>query len=151
MYKPRTRFGETATILSALTLAACAGYGTMAESAPVQFSDGILVDLAGMTLYTFDKDASESGKSMCNDTCAKNWPPLKAEAGDHATASYSIITRDDGSRQWAYQGKPLYLWVKDEKPGDMKGENFKNVWHVVRQSNAEKSSPPARHGYSYGY
>ena len=26
--------------------------------------------------------------------------------------------RDDGSRQWAFKGKPLYYWAKDQKPGD---------------------------------
>jgi len=38
--------------------------------------DGVLVNGAGMTLYTFDKDAG--GKSACNGPCAGNWPPLMA-------------------------------------------------------------------------
>jgi predicted lipoprotein with Yx(FWY)xxD motif len=44
-----------------------------------------------------------------------------------------VIVRDDGSRQWAYKGKPLYLWVKDHKPGDTTGDGFRGVWHVARQ------------------
>jgi predicted lipoprotein with Yx(FWY)xxD motif len=42
-------------------------------------------------------------------------------------------TRNDGGRQWAFKGKPLYLWIKDHKPGDMTGDGFKGVWHVVPQ------------------
>lgn len=90
----------------------------------------ILVDHNGMTLYTFDKDSE--GKSACNGDCAAAWPPLKAEAGAMATGEYSVITRDDGSLQWAYDGKPLYLWVKDKAPGDITGDKFKDVWHVVQ-------------------
>jgi len=83
-----------------------------------------------MTLYTFDKDAD--GKSACNGPCATNWPVLKAEAGDAAGDGYTIITRDDGSRQWAYKGKPLYTFAKDQKPGDITGDGFLNgAWHLA--------------------
>ena len=44
-----------------------------------------------------------------------------------------IVTRDDGSKQWAYKGRPLYHWVKDAKPGDMTGDGFlNNSWHVAK-------------------
>ena len=103
------------------------GVGT----APAKVAGGILVDAAGMTLYKFDKDAG--GKSMCNGPCASNWPPLMAAADSRASGDWSIITRDDGSKQWAFMGKPLYHWSKDAKPGDRTGDNFKDVWHVVKQ------------------
>src|SRR3954452_8079528 len=78
-----------------------------AGPAPATVSDTskgkTLVDASGMTLYTFDKDAD--GKSACNGPCAKNWPPLAAATGA-ASCSWSIITREDGSKQWAYKGKP---------------------------------------------
>ncbi|MCT2539192.1 hypothetical protein OE699_01565 [Sedimentimonas flavescens] len=89
-----------------------------------------LVDAAGMTLYTFDKDAD--GKSACNGGCAANWPPLMAEEGAMAEGAWSVITRDDGAKQWAYDGKPLYTWVKDTKPGDVTGDGFNGVWHVAQ-------------------
>ena len=44
----------------------------------------------------------------------------------------TVITRDDGSKQWAFKGKPLYLFAKDTKPGDKTGDNFKEIWHVVK-------------------
>lgn len=88
-----------------------------------------LVDAKGMTLYTFDKDAG--GKSMCNGPCATNWPPLKADGGA-ASGAWTVVTRDDGSKQWAYKGKPLYAWMKDTKPGDVTGDGFNGVWHVAQ-------------------
>lgn len=86
----------------------------------------------GMTLYTFDNDPGGAGKSVCVADCAAKWPPFAANRNDQARGEYSIITRDDGSQQWAYKGKPLYLWVKDQKPGDMTGDGVKGVWHVAK-------------------
>lgn len=119
----------SALILS-VTLAACSAYGTRPD-APVMVSDGVLTGTNGMTLYTFDKDGAGSGKSICNDACAKNWPPLLAKPDDNASGEYSIITRDDGSKQWALKGKPLYYWVKDQKPGDKTGDGVNKVWRVA--------------------
>jgi predicted lipoprotein with Yx(FWY)xxD motif len=99
---------------------------------PAKAVDGVLTDATGMTLYTFDKDAAGSGKSACNGGCAKNWPPLAAAEGAKAAGDYSIVARDDGSRQWAYKGKPLYLWVKDQKPGDRSGDGVNKVWHAAK-------------------
>lgn len=103
----------------------------LAESAPAKKGpNGVWVDAKGMTLYTFDKDAG--GKSTCNGPCAANWPPLMAGADAKASGDWTVITRDDGSKQWAYKGKPLYAWTKDSKPGDMTGDNFNNVWHAAK-------------------
>jgi predicted lipoprotein with Yx(FWY)xxD motif len=98
---------------------------------PARFEDGKLVNQAGMTLYSFDKDPAGAGKSTCNGPCALNWPPLSATGADSASGDWSVIVRDDGSRQWAFRGKPVYLWIKDQKPGDKTGDGFNKVWHVV--------------------
>lgn len=103
-----------------------------AAGVPVNTAAGVLVDANGMTLYTFDKDPAGGGKSLCNGPCAKNWPPVAASKSDHGSGQYSIITRDDGSAQWAFNGKPLYLWVKDAKPGDKTGDGVKGVWHLAK-------------------
>jgi predicted lipoprotein with Yx(FWY)xxD motif len=103
----------------------------LAQEAPVKKMNGVLTDAAGMTLYTFDKDSG--GKSACNGPCAANWPPLIASAGSKAADDYSIIAREDGSEQWAYNGKPLYRWSKDQKPGDKTGDGLlNNQWHVAK-------------------
>lgn len=99
---------------------------------PIMVSSGMLTGSNGMTLYFFDKDAAGSGKSVCNDACAKNWPPLMASDSDAASGDYSVVTRDDGKKQWALKGKPLYYWVKDQKPGDTTGDGVNNVWHTAK-------------------
>src|SRR5512141_840728 len=111
----------------------CAAGLVWAQEAPVKAADGTLTNAAGMTLYTFDKDAAGSGKSACNGPCATNWPPLHAGAADQASGNWTVLTRDDGSKQWAYKGKPLYLWAKDQKPGDKTGDGFLKRWHVATQ------------------
>lgn len=116
-------------------LAGCSGMGMgMGGDMPptVKVTNGVLTDPQGLTLYTFDRDPANGGKSACNGMCATNWPPLLAEPGRSASGSYSIITRDDGTRQYAYKGKPLYRFSKDAKPGDRAGDNFSNVWHVAQ-------------------
>jgi predicted lipoprotein with Yx(FWY)xxD motif len=77
-----------------------------------------------MTIYAFDKDVRMAGRSECNGQCATNWPPLFASADDHSGGDWSVITRDDGTRQWAWLGRPLYYYAKDQKPGDISGDGF---------------------------
>ena len=113
-------------------LATQPAYSADAPKFPAKKALGVVVTNAGMTLYTFDKDTAGSGKSVCNDTCATNWPPFAAENAQDA-GPFSVITRDDGSKQWALKGKPLYLYSKDEKPGDMNGDNFNDMWHIIVQ------------------
>lgn len=126
---------QRAGLIAALTLAlgACAGMDSMygSSAAPAKTMDGVLVGPTQMTLYTFDRDAAGSGKSVCNGPCAANWPPLQAKAGDKAQGDWSIVMRDDGSRQWAYKGRPLYHWIKDSKPGDRSGDGFNNAWRLA--------------------
>ncbi|NVM75769.1 putative lipoprotein with Yx(FWY)xxD motif [Duganella sp. SG902] len=113
----------------ALTLSALLLAGAV-HADDVMKKDGVLVNAAGMTVYTFDKDVANSGKSACNGPCIENWPAVTPPA--NVAAPYSVITRDDGGKQLAYQGKPLYLFKKDVKPGDRNGDNVKEVWHVVK-------------------
>lgn len=117
-----------------VAIAGCSTYGSGSSVAapPTKVMDGVLTNSAGMTLYTFDKDAAGSGKSTCNGPCATNWPPLLAAADAKSSGDYTIITRDDGAKQWAYKGKPLYLWIKDTKPGDRTGDGFNNAWRLAR-------------------
>lgn len=118
---------------SVLALSSCLALGlaSLAQAAPpAQASDGALVGPNGMSLYTFDKDAG--GKSACNGPCATNWPPLAAAADAKPEGDWTVITRDDGSKQWAYKGKPVYRFVKDQKAGDRVGDGFNQVWHLAK-------------------
>jgi predicted lipoprotein with Yx(FWY)xxD motif len=122
------RYLGTAAAVAAL--AGCASMGQPIHA--VQAKDGVLTNPSGMTLYTFDKDVAGSGKSVCNGPCATNWPPVRASGIDMGLGDWSVITRDDGTKQWAYKGKPLYTWAKDAKPGDRTGDGFNNAWRVAK-------------------
>jgi predicted lipoprotein with Yx(FWY)xxD motif len=114
----------------ALALGLC---GALAQTAPATTADTAkgkaLVDNNGMTLYVFDRDTT--GASNCNGVCATNWPPFKAAADVKGPAPWTVVTRSDGGKQWAYKGKPVYTFSKDAKPGDVKGDGVNAVWHVA--------------------
>jgi predicted lipoprotein with Yx(FWY)xxD motif len=121
--------------MTALVAAIGFAGAALAQTAPTKTGDSakgkVLTDGKGMTLYTFDKDAG--GKSACNGQCAINWPPLMAAAGAKADGGYTVITRDDGGKQWAYKGKPLYGWKNDKKAGDVSGDGVANgAWHIAK-------------------
>ena len=119
--------GVSRLILAGALFGGCAA----SFAAPAKVADGVLVAPNGMTLYTFDKDTAGSGKSVCNAGCATNWPPLMASDADKPDGDYTIVTRDDGKKQWALKGKPLYFWAKDTKPGDKTGDGVLGVWHTA--------------------
>ena len=86
----------------------------------------------GMTLYAFDSDLGSAG-STCNDSCAENWPPVAVTDGEVDNISgLGLITRDDGSSQAAYKGRPLYFYSGDSAAGDTNGEAVSG-WRTVNQ------------------
>ena len=97
--------------------------------APMAARAEMMADAKGMTLYTFDKDSA--GTSVCYDDCAAKWPPYLVVAGETKAADWTEVDRKDGSKQWAYDGKPLYFFVEDTAKGDMKGDAMGGVWHVI--------------------
>jgi predicted lipoprotein with Yx(FWY)xxD motif len=126
----------SASILAAALLAGCGGMSNKTASAPdapTRTADGVLVGPNGMTLYTFGRDTAGAGTSACNAQCAANWPPLPVAETAKPMGGYTIIIREDGKRQWAYKGAPLYYWTKDSKPGDKTGDGVLNgAWKVAR-------------------
>ena len=114
--------------LLTLSLLSSVAPAAFAEDMAIKKMDDILVTTSGMTVYTFDNDTA--GKSVCNGPCAANWPPV-APTGT-PSAPFSVIKRDDGSPQLAVNGKPLYTFAADKKAGDRNGDNFKNIWHVIK-------------------
>ena len=119
------------SIAAAAFLAGVAGAHAEGPVKEMDTSAGkIYTDASGMTLYTFDKD--EAGKSNCYDKCAVNWPPFIAGADARAEGGWTVVDRTDGTKMWAYEGKPLYYYIEDKAPGDVTGEGKGNVWHVVK-------------------
>ena len=91
----------------------------------------IFVDQQGMTLYTFDRDTS-GHTSTCEDKCAERWRPLPAADDAQAKGDFTVITRSDGSKMWAYRYRPLYTSHYDKAPGDINGYDTANHWHIAR-------------------
>lgn len=120
-----------AAVAAAALLTACAGVGQPEHKVADTGLGKVLTTKDGMTLYTFAND-KEPGKSACNGPCATNWPPLMAKADATPVGKWTVITRNDGAKQWAYDGMPLYAWIRDQKAGDTTGEGFNNVWKVAR-------------------
>jgi len=119
-------------IVSAGLLAAIAFAAFAAEPAKmVDTKMGkILANAKGMTLYTFDKDAM--GKSNCDEACLKKWPAFHAAAKAKAEGEWTLVKAADGKEMWAYEGKPLYTFAGDKKPGDMTGDGVGGVWDVAK-------------------
>jgi predicted lipoprotein with Yx(FWY)xxD motif len=92
------------------------------------FGDTI-ADANGMTLYTFDGD--ERGKSACVGACTDSWQAFAAPRLAKPVGDWSAISRDDGVRQWAYKGKPLYRFTADLGPGDVNGDGVDGRWHAA--------------------
>lgn len=129
------------TLRSSTLLTLCGLISAAAVQAQPVMQGGILTDAAGRTLYTFDKD--QPGKSSCQGPCAQNWPAYTAEpaAGAQPAPEASRFERE-GAQQWAWNGKPLYFFGGDAKPGDRNGDGRNGVWHVV-PTTASASAPPA--------
>jgi predicted lipoprotein with Yx(FWY)xxD motif len=132
-----------AATLATFTIAVLGAASALAQTAD---DGGLLRDAAGKTLYTFDKDAAN--ESRCFDACAVAWPPFMAPEGAKAQGKLTPVARKGGGLQWALDGKPLYYFAGDAKPGDANGDRSGGVWHVVKTGNADKrAAAPATAGY----
>ncbi len=136
-------------VLSLLTLTACTladeYSGDEPEGAQVSYvasqsssyrrstpAGYVLTTPEGMTVYIYDKEAE--GSASCYGACAEDWPPVLAPADAKPFSEFTLVKRIDGTRQWAYRGKPLHLYHEDQAPGDAKGDNYEGFWHAVKAS-----------------
>jgi predicted lipoprotein with Yx(FWY)xxD motif len=147
--KPSTLYGSLAAISVIALLAGCTPRSYQAQqastyqarpasAAPNQYvfmrtntSAGTVISSNdGMTLYTYTKDTP--GVSNCVGPCATVWHPYVADGSYKPFGNMTIITRSDGTHQWAYKGMPLYTYSQDTAPGEVKGVGVdNNTWHVV--------------------
>jgi predicted lipoprotein with Yx(FWY)xxD motif len=151
--------GSAAATASSLTPPASAHTKIASRRTPaVRVADSslgrILVNSAGRTLYLFKADVGH--QSACSGACATAWPPLlataKATVDAGLTASkLGTIRRSGGKRQVTYAGHPLYLFVKDHKPGDVHGQGvvaFGAAWFVVSPAGKQIASKASSHSGS---
>jgi predicted lipoprotein with Yx(FWY)xxD motif len=124
---------------------------------------GRITTAAGMTLYARDRiryPASGAhharggalgivdvgmaiGTAGCmpdDEECRKAFKPLKAPAGAEASGYWTVLQRDDGTRQWAYQGYALYTYDGDKRPGD---ENGSGSYQTIVNASTTDLAPAA--------
>jgi predicted lipoprotein with Yx(FWY)xxD motif/nucleotide-binding universal stress UspA family protein len=94
----------------------------------------VLTNAKGFTAYSFAPDTPAASK--CNGSCAHFWPPVTgpATAGPGVTGKLGTIKRSDGSVQATYNGHPLYTYLGDTAPGQVKGNGlnaYGGIWHEV--------------------
>jgi predicted lipoprotein with Yx(FWY)xxD motif len=104
----------------------------------------VLATAKGMTLYRRDGYIYQSGgghslrrgvpirpavgrdlgaNAGCDAACLKTWHPYLAPVNAKPQGFWNIVTRDDGAKQWTYQGYALWTYAGDKKPGDMNGHD----------------------------
>src|SRR5262245_17583007 len=129
----------TAVLGAGLAAGSSASSGTTVKTAKSRFGK-IIVDSRGRSLYLFEKD--RRGHSACSGACAAYWPPLLTSAKPVAgtgvkKALLGTIRRSNGKKQVTYNGHPLYRFVQDTKPGQVKGQDthfFGGGWYVISPS-----------------
>ena len=114
----------------------------------------ILATHGGATLYQRDRVTNEElhpfrtdhgspalgrafGTATCDENCTKSWPPLAAPADAIPSGYWDVVTRANGTRQWAYKGFALYTHAAD-KPGDIGG----NAVYTLGQLGGPSANDP---------
>ncbi|MGP3922083.1 SCO0930 family lipoprotein [Streptomyces sp. 8N616] len=110
----------------------------------------VLTDSEGFTLYRFDKDTPEPPKSNCDGDCATTWPPVPAaDVSSAAGIDPSLlgeVTRADGTQQLTVAGWPMYRYIKDKKPWQVKGEGVGGTWFASAPDGKKASGDGADDG-----
>jgi predicted lipoprotein with Yx(FWY)xxD motif len=106
----------------------------------------VLTNSKGFTLYWFALDTST--KSNCNGTCVTFWPPVPGTAtlASGVKGTLTTITRQDGSKQVAYNGHPLYTYSGDSSPGQASGNGVNlngGIWHEATVSGSAAAPAPS--------
>jgi predicted lipoprotein with Yx(FWY)xxD motif len=159
--KRRLTYPGTAVVLMLMSIACTSGYressstagqaagATVAPASPGTSNSGstiavansrlgqMIVDVSGRTLYLFEADKTRD--STCYKACAQAWPPVTATGSPRAGSGASpallgTTRRTDGATQVTYGGHPLYYFIADMKPGDVKGQGlnqFGAKWYVL--------------------
>lgn len=116
----------------------------------------VLVNRKGMTLYSLSVETR--GKFICTDqVCLSLWTPLVVPKGTTPTGALHLgtVRRPDGRVQVSYRGRPVYTFAQDRKPGDVKGNGFKDVgvWRPASpdSSGGAAAPPPSRYPGYPGY
>ena len=116
----------------------------------------MLTTTGGLTLYQLDRFIDEErhefrrdrgppslghslGTASCEGECTKAWAPFEAPTGAQPSGYWDVLTRADGSHQWAYKGFALYTYRKD-RPGELQGHELYTLGQAVDNTGLGPSS-----------
>ncbi len=91
----------------------------------------VLTDFEGRTLYAFDGDPRDDGQACTDEGCELRWLPVATPALAREVGDFTVVVRADGSRQWAYNARPLYRFSGDLLPGDVHGRAADARWRAA--------------------
>jgi predicted lipoprotein with Yx(FWY)xxD motif len=145
-----TGYGSSGTTSGGASQSAAGGTGASAMSGALKTASTslgtVVVDQTGRTVYYFEKDTANSGKSACTGGCASIWPAVTVSGTPTATGvtgKLGTITRADGTKQITLGGHPLYMYSGDSKAGDVAGQGVMGIWFVVSPSGEEITAGPS--------
>ena len=87
-------------------------------------------NLRGSFEITYFKGKRLGGNACVSDNCLLSWRPFVAPSDSIASGFWEIITRPDGTKQWAYKGFALYTYIEDKVPGEMRGHSIYDIAEV---------------------
>lgn len=101
--------------------------------------NGVTGDSANSSACTFEKTTHTAGLMSPYPpglelpeldkrlSCAEVWPPAFAAEDAKPVGAFTLITRKDGRRQWAYDEHALYTSIRDKAPGDVMGATTREM------------------------
>jgi predicted lipoprotein with Yx(FWY)xxD motif len=104
----------------------------------------VLTNAAGYTLYVLTADGHDSSSCATKSGCTGVWPLAtvsgKPTAGPGVSSSLLGTITVDGKHELTYDGHPLYTFVGDSAPGQVKGigiHSFGGVWYAISPAGTE--------------
>jgi predicted lipoprotein with Yx(FWY)xxD motif len=95
---------------AAACIAVAAGLSACTTARVYSGPGGLYTDEAGRELFFYRYGAAEAQRFPCAAECSPAWTPLYAGYYDVAHGDYAIMVRADGNWQWAYRGRPIYVY-----------------------------------------
>jgi predicted lipoprotein with Yx(FWY)xxD motif len=119
--------------------------------------NGVTGDPANQSACTFEKTTHTAGlmspypaglelPELDNrKSCAEVWPPVFATDDAKPVGDFTVITRKDGRKQWAYNEHALYTSFLDKEPGDVLAATTRDMGGAAEQAAIRRvvTPPPA--------
>ena len=113
------------------------GYGDIfaLDDQPLYFGSAFEKYWGGRNLRGSFEIAYFKGKRLGGDACLSGgclatWKPFAAPDNANANGFWEVVTRNDGTKQWAYKGFALYTNSEDVASGQMRGHDIYDIADV---------------------